>query len=407
MVHQIMIMQLLNLLISQSLNVISDLNSKYVESLERALSEFLLDDDDDLDLHHTRRGSQGSVACLISDAFLYFTRAVAERFNLPRFVLRTGGFSSFRVFAAFTHLHQKGYLPVQASRLEESIEELPPLRIKDLPAASSPDLELMVELVSDMVEETKASSGLIWNSFEELEQPALEEMRQLFSIPIFPIGPFHKYSSLASSTCLISKDRNCIPWLDKQAPKSVVYVSFGSLALLKEKELLEIAWGLSNCKHPFLLVIMPGLFGLGSEAADPLPKGIMEKLDGRGLVVQWAPQDEVLAHCSVGAFLTHSGWNSTLESISEGVPMICMPLISDQFANAKYVSDVWRVGLRLESLDRENVEKAVKKIMEEKEGEEIRERILELKEKATLCLKPGGSSYESFESLVNYILSPS
>ncbi|KAL4620987.1 hypothetical protein ACB092_06G195900 [Castanea dentata] len=262
--------------------------------------------------------SEEPISCLISDSLFYFTQAVADSLKLPRVVLRTGGLSSLVVFAAFPLLRERGYLPIQAC----------------------------------MVNESKASSGIILNSFEELELSELDTLRQEFPIPIFPIGPFHKYFLTSSSGSLLAQDQSSIAWLDKQASKSVIYASFGSLAALSEAQFLEIAWGLANSKQPFLWVVRPGLVR-GSEWLESLPSGFLETLNGRAHIIKWAPQLEVLAHPAVGAFWTHNGWNSTLESICEGVPMICMPCFTDQKVNAKYVSQVWKVGLQLENgLDR-------------------------------------------------------
>lgn len=120
--------------------------------------------------------------------------------------------------------------------------------------------------------------------------------------------------------------------------------------------------------------------------------------------MKWASQIEVLGHPSVGVFWTHCGWNSTLESICEGVPMICTPCFTDQLVNARYVSCVWKVGVQLENgLSREEIVRVVKRLMEEKEGGEMRERALSYKEKARACLGPSGSSYDSLTKLVNYI----
>lgn len=122
--------------------------------------------------------------------------------------------------------------------------------------------------------------------------------------------------------------------------------------------------------------------------------------------MKWAPQAEVLRHRAVGAFWTHNGWNSTLESICEGVPMICTPFFADQKVNAKYVSDVWRVGLQLpHEFQREEVERAIQRMMVEDEGKALRERALELKEKANLCLNQQGSSRLSLDRLITHILS--
>lgn len=290
------------------------------------------------------------------------------------------------------------------SRSEELVPELPPLRVKDLPLIKTNHPETLFELVEGMVKETKASSGLIWNSFEELEKPALATLLHDFPIPIFPVGPFHKYFPACSSS-LIPHDQTCISWLDKQESNSVIYVSFGSIAAISDKEFLEIAWGLADSKQPFLWVIRPGLTH-GSDWIESLPNGYLEMLDGRGHIVKWAPQQEVLAHPAVGAFWTHNGWNSTLESICEGVPMICMPCFTDQMVNARYVTHVWKVGVQLENeLERAQIQRDIKRVMVEKQGKEMKERAAHLKEKVNNCLQQGGSSNRSLESLVCYILS--
>ncbi|KAK1364940.1 hypothetical protein POM88_040501 [Heracleum sosnowskyi] len=142
-------------------------------------------------------------------AILHFSSAVAKSFELPRLVLRTSGVSSFLAFAAFPVLQQKGYPLDQDSQLEELVPELPPLRVKDLPLIKTNNPEALYQLVEGIVKETKASSGLIWNSFEELEKPELATLMQDFPIPIFPVGPFHKYFSACSSS-LILHDQTCI-----------------------------------------------------------------------------------------------------------------------------------------------------------------------------------------------------
>ncbi|XVE52585.1 hypothetical protein DITRI_Ditri02bG0133500 [Diplodiscus trichospermus] len=348
--------------------------------------------------------SEEPTACLISDAILYFTQDVANELKLPRIVLRTGAASSFCVFTAFPLLRERGYIPIQDAQLEEPVVELPPLRVKDLPVIHTNDPEDLYRLVAGMGNQSKVSSGLIWNTFEELEQSALETLHQELGVPLFPIGPFHK-SFPESSTSLLTQDQSCISWLDKQEYRSVIYVSFGSLAAINETQLLEIAWGLANSKQPFLWVVRPGLIK-GCEWVERLPNGFLETLGGRGHIVKWAPQQQVLAHPSVGAFWTHNGWNSTLESICEGVPMICMPCFTDQRVNARYVTDVWRVGLQIENeLERGNIESTIKRLMKEKDGENIRERVLDLKEKSNLCLSKGGSSRKYMDSLVHHILS--
>ncbi|KAM1141472.1 hypothetical protein ACFX2I_041433 [Malus domestica] len=249
------------------------------------------------------------------------------------------------------------------------------------------DLEDFNQLITNIANETKASYGLIFNTFEDLEGHALATIRQEYlpNIPIFSQGPSHKCCPItsSSSSSLLAQDQSCISWLNTQAPKSVAYVSFGSVAKIDQAQFLEIAWVQE------------------SNWVATLPDGFLEALNKRVNVVKWAPQREVLAHPAVGAFWSHCDWNSTLESICEGVPMICMPCFSDQMVNARYVSDVWRVGLQLEhGIERGEVERTIRRLMVEEEGEEIQDRALKLMEEANLCLKEDGSSYQSLVGLV-------
>ncbi|XP_043714765.1 UDP-glycosyltransferase 76B1-like [Telopea speciosissima] len=308
-------------------------------------------------------------------------------------------------FTVVAGVYNCSEVKVADSQLEMQTTAIPPLLVKDLPTINANDIEILYQLLGSMVDQVKASSGLIWNTFDQLEQSALATLAQEFPIPVFTVGPFHKFFT-ASSSSLLSQDHSCITWLDTQAPNSVIYVSFGSIVRMGEAELMEMAWGLANSMCPFLWVVRSGLI-YGSERVEPLwPDGFLEMVKGKGCFVNWAPQQDVLAHPAVGGFWTHNGWNSTLESICEGVPMLCSPNFGDQITNARIVSHVWKVGLQLENkLERGEIERNIRRLMVEKEGEEMRERVASLKEKAEASVKKGGSSYESLEDLIARILS--
>ncbi|XP_058109373.1 UDP-glycosyltransferase 76B1-like [Magnolia sinica] len=347
----------------------------------------------------------GPIKCIISDAMMHFTQDVASILNIPRVVIRTSSAISFAAFTAFPLLKQKGCLSVQDHQLKAPVPELPPLRFKDLPSngLATCDPDTLYHLVTHMVDGVRAASAVIWNAFDYLERTTLTKIQQDFPIPNFPVGPLHKHAS-SSSSSLLPQDHSCIAWLNKQAHGSVLYVSFGSLVAMEESALVETAWGLANSDQPFLWVVRPGSVH-GSDWVE-LPEGFKEKTKGRGLIVKWAPQQEVLAHPAVGGFWTHSGWNSTLESICEGVPMLCSPWFGDQRVNARYVDHVWRVGMELENgFERREIEQAIKTVMVRNDGQEMRARIKDLKENADRCLRKGGSSYESLNSLKDYILS--
>ncbi|KAH9602469.1 hypothetical protein KSS87_001060 [Heliosperma pusillum] len=364
-------------------DILSVLNRNCLEPFRECLGEIL---------------KGGCITCLIADPMWDFTGFVADCYKLPRMVLRTGSVSTFVVYESLQVFKDEGYFPLQESRSDEPMLEIPPFKFGDLPP------EVQHELIETIVKETKNSQGLICNTFEELELYSIAKAREVLSIPVFPIGPLHKYSP-TSAPSIWTQDQTSISWLNTQAPKSVIYVSFGSLAAISEDEFQEIAWGLANSGLPFLWVVRPGL-SEGSKASDLLPEGYLDIVQGRGHVVKWAPQLDVLSHPAVGGFWTHCGWNSTLESICEGVPMLCLPCFADQDMNARHVTDGWKIGTRLEKgMQRDEIERAVRKLMAEKDGEGMRNRVSTLKEKASLCLKEGGSSYKSLESLISYLSS--
>ncbi|KAJ4792615.1 UDP-Glycosyltransferase superfamily protein [Rhynchospora pubera] len=343
------------------------------------------------------------VTCLVADLHWYKIHAVAKRLGVVSLVLRTGSAASLRWFTSFPVLRAKGYYPLRESEKDELVTELPPYRVKDLIPMDKCRIDDFAMLVERDIEAAKNSSGIIINTFTAIESDEIQKLHQELSVPIFSIGPLHKFTSQFQSS-LLPQDRSCLDWLDKQAPGSVLYVSFGSLASLNYEEFVETAWGLANSRQPFLWVVRPGSV-CGTENVS-MPDGFDEEIRGRGMVVAWAPQLEVLAHDAVGGFWTHNGWNSTLEGIWEGVPMICRPFFADQMGNARYVTHVWKVGIELEGkLERRIIEKTVRSLMKEKEGDEIRERMRVLRKNASECTKADGSSHLAINKLVNHILS--
>ncbi|XP_004955864.1 UDP-glycosyltransferase 76B1 isoform X1 [Setaria italica] len=344
------------------------------------------------------------VACLVADAHLLAMVDVARGLGVPTLVLRTASAACFRCFLAYPMLHEKGYLPPQESDLDMPVKELPPLRVKDLYYSRRVDNELVTKLLTRATQAVKNSSGLVINTSDALEKTELERIRDELNIPmVLPVGPLHKLSSKSVGSSLLNQDYGCIEWLETRPSKSVLYVSFGSLASVGSKEFLEVAWGLANSGVPFLWVVRPDIL---QDLDDPnFPNGFEAAVQDRGKLIQWAPQEEVLAHRAVGGFWTHNGWNSTLESICEGVPMMCRPQFADQPMNTRYVEQTWGVGFELEGvLERGKIEKAVRKLMKDREGDEMRERAKELKNKVEDCLKIGGSSQIAIDKLVNYLL---
>jgi len=298
------------------------------------------------------------------------------------------------------------FRPLRApeSNLDTPVPELPPLRVRDLFLSPVSSHDKVREVLARITETVRNSSGVVINTSEALEAAEMERLRgELAGLPLLlAAGPLHKLSSRSAGSSLLDQDRSCIAWLDARAPGSVLYVSFGSLAAMGAGEFQEVAWGLAGSGHPFLWVVRPKLVR-GCDGVR-LPDGFEDAVEGRGMVIRWAPQQEVLAHPAVGGFWTHAGWNSTLEGAGEGVPMICRPDAVDQMMNARYVQEVWGVGFELEGeLERGRVGDAVRRLME---GAEMRERAKLLRRKmADCCLESSGSSQIAMDKLVSYILS--
>ncbi|KAF7098339.1 hypothetical protein CFC21_100087 [Triticum aestivum] len=342
-------------------------------------------------LREEEEGEDGHVAFVVADVDWFVPLSVARELGVAALALMTSSAVRFLVYLAYPSLCHKGYLPVQESNFNIAVEELPPFVVQDLHRVMDKTRHLAyTDLLAHIVAGVRQSSGLIINTSEDIEGMEIERIRSEIALPVFSIGPLHMMTSSSVESSLLTEDRSCLDWLDTQRPNSVVYVSFGSLVGIDTDEFLEMAWGLANSQRPFVWVVRPRLVHDCESSA--IPGELQQKMGNRGRIVSWAPQQEVLRHPSVAAFLTHCGWNSTTESISEGVPMICRPLSGDQMGTARYVCDVWKVGVRVEvenQLKRGEVQAAITRLMDGKEGEMVRERMRDLRHVVVKCTSEG------------------
>ncbi|KAL2319937.1 hypothetical protein Fmac_028906 [Flemingia macrophylla] len=248
------------------------------------------------------------------------------------------------------------------------------------------------------------ADGILVNNFFEMEEETIRALQQEEGrgIPsVYAIGPF-----VQKGSCNEGSDTECLRWLDKQQHSSVLYVSFGSGGTLSHDQINELALGLELSGQGFLWVLRPpNKFGIianiGAEIEDPfkfLPNGFVKRTEGRGLVVPyWASQVEILGHRAIGGFLCHCGWNSTLEAVVRGIPIIAWPLFAEQKMNAVLLTNGLKVALRVKVnkkgiVEREEVAKVIQNLIVGEEGEEIRQRMKKLEGVATDALKDDGSS---------------
>ncbi|XP_028802012.1 7-deoxyloganetin glucosyltransferase-like [Neltuma alba] len=364
------------------------------------------------------------VTCMVSDGVMSFTVDAAKELGIPDVLFWTTSACGFLCYVHFHRLIEKGLTPIKDPSdltngyLENSVIDWIPgikeLRLRDMPSfwrTTNPD-EFMLDFILGECERAKKASAIILNTFDDLEHDALEGLSSIFA-PVYPIGPINLLTNEIITdkdlkqigSNLWKEDPECLEWLDTKEPNSVIYVNFGSVTVMTKEQMIEFAWGLANSNKTFLWVIRPDLVN-GENAV--LPAEFIKETRNRGLLSSWCPQEQVLAHRSVGGFLTHCGWNSTIESICGGVAMICWPFFAEQQTNCRFACEEWGIGLEIEGdVKREGVEKLVRELMEGEKGTEMKKKALEWKKMAEeATCRPDGSSFQNFEIMVRQVLLP-
>ncbi|XVF16739.1 hypothetical protein REPUB_Repub10bG0058100 [Reevesia pubescens] len=248
-------------------------------------------------------------------------------------------------------------------------------------------------------ESIKLTDWLLCNSTYELEPAAIATAPKIRTI-----GPLLAPNQLGdSSGNLRLEDSSCLKWLNQQAPQSVIYVAFGSFTIFDTTQFQELAMGLELTGRPFLWVVRSSLTDGRNDA---YPKGFQERVAARGQMVGWAPQQKVLAHPSIACFISHCGWNSTIEGVSNGIPFLCWPYFADQFFNQSYICDYWNVGLGFDRdgrgiITREEIKNKVDQLLG---NEKYKAKALVLKETVRSSIKEKGSSNKNFKDFVEWII---
>ncbi|CAL2266913.1 unnamed protein product [Prunus armeniaca] len=359
------------------------------------------------------------VTCVISDGVMGFGSRAAVELGIPEVQFWTASACGFMGYLQYSELLQRGLVPFKEKNLDNQDDPLDVLidwipgmknvRLKDIPYHPN---EIMFDFMGSEAQNCLKSSAIIFNTFDEFEHQVLEAISGIFP-NIYTIGPLpllcrhvpaddSQIKSLSPS--LWKEDRECVEWLDKREPNSVVYVNYGSVAVMTEQHLKEFAWGLANSKHPFLWIVRADVV-MGSDDSALLPPEYFVEIKDRGKIASWCTQEQVLAHPSVAVFLTHCGWNSILETVCEGVPVICWPFFADQQTNCGYACSSWGIGLEVKyDVKRYEIEVLVKEMMEGEKGKELKQKALEWKKKAIEATDIGGPSYNNFERLIKNAL---
>ncbi|KAL6851521.1 hypothetical protein ACP4OV_020454 [Aristida adscensionis] len=362
-----------------------------------------------------------AVVVVVADPFLAWTAAAAHRRGARHaFFVSCGAFGSAVYHSLWNHLPHRG-APGGAAAL----------RLPDHPEVAVHRSQLPQHLLDAdgtdrwsayhrrLISDGYETDALVVNTTEELEPAGLRMLRRTMGdVPVLPIGP------------LVRLDRTDVDgdddgdgimrWLDGQAARSVLYISFGSQNSLRADQMMELAAALELAGRPFVWAIRLPLGWSGDGGADGwLPEGFeaRARAGGRGLLVRgWAPQVSILAHASTGAFLSHCGWNSVLESVAHGVPVVGWPLQADQFFNARMLEEEWGACVEVARgnaegsppVGRAALAEAVETVMADGgKGAEMRRRVREIQGLTRGAQgEDGGSSVLALEEFFASMLRP-
>jgi UDP:flavonoid glycosyltransferase YjiC (YdhE family) len=357
---------------------------------------------------------------LVIDMFCADAIDVAARLGVPVYTFAPSSASALAVLTQ---------IPALLASRQTGLKELGDTPLEFLGVPPMPASHLIAELLEHPEDElcsTMASifrrgmdtGGVLVNTFQSLEIRALQALSDPQCVPGKVLPPIYCVGPLVGNSARDPRARaderhECLRWLDAQPERSVVFLCFGSMGAFSQEQLKEIATGLDKSGHRFLWVVRRP----ASSIYDPkrfqgqqpkldldavLPEGFLERTRGRGLVVRsWAPQVEVLQHPATGSFVTHCGWNSMLEGVMAGVPMLCWPLYAEQKMNKVFMTQDMGVGVEMEGcqtgfVKAEVVEAKVRLVTEAEEGRQLRVRVAARTKEAAAAMEPGGSSHAAF-----------
>ncbi|KAL1549409.1 hypothetical protein AAHA92_17518 [Salvia divinorum] len=342
---------------------------------------------------------------LMTDTFYPWPPAVARKYNLVNVSFWTQTALTFALPYHWHLLEQNGHFPCKDD-MEEEIDYIPgvgQINTKDVMSylKESGLASIVTKAMAAALDAVKSADLILHNTMLELEPETLSALNE--HQPNYAVGPVNFSKSLHSHTVSNSlwSEADCTDWLQSKPPASVLYVSFGSFIHTTKQVIEELAHGLFLSGVDFVWVIRPGILSCGN--TDVLPEGFGDMIEGKGLVVPWCNQMRVLSNPAVGGFLSHCGWNSTLESMWCGVSMICYPIAYDQTANRKLVIEKWKFGVNLcdgESLDRVEIAEKIKGFMSGASSDSLRQEASKLKVAMEKALEINGSSDRTFDQFV-------
>ncbi|KAK1617822.1 hypothetical protein QYE76_023339 [Lolium multiflorum] len=266
-----------------------------------------------------------------------------------------------------------------------------------------------------------SGSGLVMNTCRALEGEFLDAMAEhprFKDKKLFAVGPLNPLLDASARTPAGKTRHECMDWLDAQPPASVIYVSFGTTTSFRAEQVAEMAAAIKGSKQRFIWVLRDAdradIFadsGGGESRYEKLLLEFTRETEGTGLVITgWAPQLEILAHGATAAFMSHCGWNSTMESLSHGKPILAWPMHSDQPWDAEFLCKYLKVGLLVRPWEKHGevvpaaaIQEVIEEAMVSDNGMALRRRAKVLGEAVRASVAHGGSSTKGIDDFVAHI----
>ncbi|KAK4353591.1 hypothetical protein RND71_025785 [Anisodus tanguticus] len=368
-------------------------HDQYMEGLFHVFSAHV----DDLVGNLVNSNHNPPVSCLIADTFYVWPSEIAKKYNLVNISFWTEPALAFTSYYHMDLLRINGHFGSQDYR-EDMIHYIPgvdAIEPGDLPSyLQDPEpWGIMHRYIFKSLEDARKADVIICNTVQELESSTISALQEIK--PFYALGPIFPNGFTKSIPTNLWRESDTVPWLNSKPKGSVMYISFGSLANITRQDTLEMAHGLLLSIVSFIWVVRP------DNTWNLLPSRFEDDVKDRGLVVPWCSQIDVISHPAIGGFLTHCGWNSVLESIWYKVPMLCFPILTDQFTNRKLVVSEWKVGFDLCSgriLRQQEIAQKIDCFMTE--ADKLRINLEETRKKLEYTLSKNGSSGSNYKQLI-------
>ncbi|KDP35101.1 hypothetical protein JCGZ_10943 [Jatropha curcas] len=358
------------------------------------------------------------ICAFIIDLFCASALSIGKDLKIPTYYYFTSGAGCLAAYLYFPRIHEEHTQSFKD--LVDTVLQIPGISPLKAIHMSEPMLDRNDSIYNDMVyfcSHLAKSDGILVNTFNVLDPKAIKAIENGACVFDAPTPPIYCIGPLISKGSGNNREEECFSWLDKQPKKSVVFLCFGSVGSFCVQQMKEIANGLETSGKRFLWVVKNPINDAKKKRIETkqdfdldsvLPQGFLNRIKDRGLVVKsWVPQVEVLSHESVGGFVTHCGWNSVLESVVAGVPMVAWPLYAEQHLNRNILVEDMKMAIAVEQRDEDGFVRAdelarrVLELMDSEKGEELREMSLKMKEKSLSVWTECGSSVRTLTKLID------